>query len=93
MTSNGSGGTDHAWGNHQLIIGSGISGGQIIGTLPELELGGPTDLNGYGTWIPTLSATQMTAAIGKWMGLTNLELATVFPDLANFPAGAITISS
>jgi uncharacterized protein (DUF1501 family) len=92
MTSNGSGGTDHAWGNNQLIIGSGISGGQIIGALPELELGGPTDLNGYGTWIPTLSATQMTAAIGKWMGLTNSELATVFPDLANFPGGAITIS-
>jgi uncharacterized protein (DUF1501 family) len=92
MTSNGSGGTDHAWGNNQLIIGSGISGGQIIGTLPELEIGGPTDFNGYGTWIPTLSATQMTAAIGKWMGLTDVQLTTVFPDLANFPTGAINIS-
>jgi uncharacterized protein (DUF1501 family) len=92
MTSNSSGGTDHGWGSHQLIIGSGISGGQVIGTLPELAIGGPTDLNGYGIWIPTLSATQMTAAIGKWMGLTNAQLATVFPDLANFPSGAITIS-
>jgi uncharacterized protein (DUF1501 family) len=84
MTANFSGGSDHAWGNHQLVIGGGIRGGRIVGSLPELEIGGSSDLNGYGTWIPTLSATQMTAGIGSWMGLSDSQISTVFPDLMNF---------
>jgi len=91
MTSNTSAGTDHAWGNHQLILGGGIYGGRMIGTMPDLDLGGSSDFTGLGTWIPTLSVTQMTAAIGAWMGLSNSQLASVFPDLANFPTGAISL--
>jgi uncharacterized protein (DUF1501 family) len=93
MISNSTGGTDHSWGNHQLIIGSGIKGGRIIGTMPELEVGGPTDLDGYGTWIPSLSVTQMAAGIGSWMGLSNGQLVSVFPDLSNFSAGAIALTA
>lgn len=91
LSSNTTGGTDHAWGNHQLMLGGGINGGRVVGALPDLDLGGPSDFTGLGTWIPTLSVTQMTAAIGSWMGLNNSQLATVFPDLANFPSGAITL--
>jgi len=91
LTSNTSGGSDHAWANNQLMIGGGINGGRIVGSMPELELGGSSDLNGLGCWIPTLSVTQMTAAIGGWMGLNSSQLATVFPDLANFPSGAIQL--
>lgn len=91
LTSNTSGGTDHAWGNHQFVIGGGITGGRIVGSMPDLDLGGSLDWNGLGTWIPTLSVTQMTAAIGSWMGLNNSQLASVFPDLANFPTGAISL--
>jgi uncharacterized protein (DUF1501 family) len=92
LVGNGTAGTDHAWGNHQLIVGGGIRGGRIIGTIPEPELGGSLDLNGEGTWVPTLSVTQMTAAIGSWMGLSGAQLATVFPDLSNFAQGAITLT-
>ena len=92
FAANGSGGSDHAWGNHQLIIGGGIKGGQIIGTLPELELNGPTDLNGYGTWIPTMSVCQMTGALGLWLGLSSAQVASAFPDLVNFTAGAISLT-
>jgi uncharacterized protein (DUF1501 family) len=92
MAANGSTGTDHAWGNHQLIIGGGIRGGRIIGTLPELQIGGPTDLYATGIWVPTLSATQMTAGIGSWIGLTSGQLTSTFPDLANFPTGAIALN-
>jgi uncharacterized protein (DUF1501 family) len=92
LIGNGTAGTDHAWGNHQLIIGGGIRGGQIIGTIPEPEIGGTMDYNGEGTWIPALSVTQMVAAIGAWMGLSNAQLATVFPDLANFSQGAIVLT-
>ena len=92
LLGNGSGGTDHAWGSHQLIVGGGIRGGRIIGHVPDPELGGSLDLNGYGTWIPTLSVTQMTAGIGAWMGLSNSQLATVFPDLGNFSQGPILLT-
>lgn len=89
MTANDNGGTDHAWGNHQLLLG-GIRGGQIFGQYPTLDLGGASDLYTQGLWIPTLSVTQMAAGIGAWMGLTNTQLASVFPDLANFPTGALS---
>jgi uncharacterized protein (DUF1501 family) len=91
LTSNTSGGSDHAWANNQLMIGGGINGGRIVGTMPDLELGGSSDLNGLGCWIPALSVTQMTGAIGGWMGLNSSQVAAVFPDLANFPSGAIRL--
>ena len=91
-TSNVTGGSDHAWGNHQLILGGGISGGRIVGSVPEPELNGSLDFNGYGTWIPNLSVTQMAASIGSWMGLSSSEVASVFPDLSNFSQGAISLT-
>jgi uncharacterized protein (DUF1501 family) len=92
VLSNVSGGSDHAWGNHQIILGGGIRGGRVIGSYPDLNLGGSMDLNGYGTWIPTLSVSQMAAGIGSWMGLGATQIASVFPDLVNFPGGAISLS-
>jgi uncharacterized protein (DUF1501 family) len=92
ITANVSAGSDHAWGNHHIILGGGIRGGRIIGTYPDLDLGGSMDLNGYGTWIPTLAVSQMAAGIGNWMGLSPSQIASVFPDLVNFPGGAISLS-
>jgi uncharacterized protein (DUF1501 family) len=92
IIANSSGGSDHAWGNHQLVLGGGIKGGQIIGTYPDLDLGGSMDINGYGTWVTTLSVTQMAAGIGTWMGLNSDQLTSVFPDLGNFPGGAISLT-
>jgi uncharacterized protein (DUF1501 family) len=90
--SNTCAGTDHGWGNHQLVIGGGIKGGQIIGNIPEPEIGGSLDLTGGGIWIPDLSVTQMAAGVGKWMGLSDAQLGSVFPDLANFPTGSIVLT-
>ncbi len=92
MQANGTGGTDHAWGNHQLLVGGGIRGGRILGAMPTLELGGPSDFTQQGIWIPTTSVTEMTAGIGMWMGLNSPELQTVFPDLPNFPKGALRLT-
>lgn len=91
MQSNSTQGTDHAWGNHQIMLGGGIQGGRVLGSMPVLELGGSSDLGGLGTWIPTTSVTQMAAGVGSWMGLNNAQLAGVFPDLANFPTGALSL--
>lgn len=92
MLANTEAGSDHAWGNHQLILGGGIRGARVIGTYPDLDLGGSMDLNGYGTWIPTLAPVQMAAGIGAWMGLSQSDIASTFPELANFPSGPITLT-
>jgi uncharacterized protein (DUF1501 family) len=91
FVANGSAGTDHAWGNHQFVLGGGIQGGRIIGTVPPIELGGSADVGTSGTWIPTLAVTQLTAGIGSWMGLSSGQLASVFPDLKKFPSGLIRL--
>jgi uncharacterized protein (DUF1501 family) len=87
MQANVNSGSDHAWGSHQLVIGGGIRGGRILGTMPDLELGGSSDWNfqgDFGTWIPTTSVTQVAAGVGSWMGLSASQLSSIFPDLANF---------
>ena len=91
MQGNSTNGTDHAWGNHQILLGGGIQGGRILGSMPTLELGGSSDMGSQGLWIPTTSVTQMTAGIGSWMGLNQTQLAGVFPDLANFPTGMLSL--
>ncbi len=85
-------GTDHGWGNHQLLIGGGIRGGQLLGTMPDLELGGACDFNGDGIWIPTTAVTQLTAGVASWMGLSANQVSSVFPDLGGFPSGALNLS-
>ena len=90
MQANSTVGTDHGWGNHHLVLG-GTNGGRIIGSLPELELGGSFDLLQQGIWIPSLSVTQFAAGIGSWLGLPGDQLNAVFPDLKNFTTGAISL--
>jgi len=91
MTPNTNGGTDHAWGTNQLILGGGISGGRILGTLPDMDINGACDITGQGVWIPTTSVTQMTAGIGSWLGLNAAQTSSVFPMLGNFPTGMIQL--
>jgi len=94
MACNTDAGSDHAWATHQLILGGGIRGGRIVGTMPDLELGGSSDVTnpGLGMWLPTTSVTQMASGIGNWFGLTASQLTSVFPDLANFPSGMVQLS-
>jgi uncharacterized protein (DUF1501 family) len=78
------GGTDHAWGNHQFIIGDAVKGGDFFGQYPTLALGGPNDAEQRGRWIPTTSVDQFGATLAKWFGVSSADLATVFPNLAKF---------
>ena len=82
MQPNGTG-TDHAWGSHQFVVGGAVRPG-VYGQMPDLALGGLSDANNRGVWIPTISTSQFGATLGKWFGASPAELALTFPNLANF---------
>ena len=81
-------GTDHAWGNHQLIVGGQVLGHTLYGTYPLLRLGGPDDTDGgsnpRGRWIPTTSVEQYAATLATWYGLSTADLPAVFPLIGRF---------
>jgi uncharacterized protein (DUF1501 family) len=81
--SDGSG-SDHGWGNHQLVLGGGVHGGTLYGTFPTLAIGGPDDGVGAGRWIPTTSVDEFSATMASWFGVANSDLATVFPNIGRF---------
>lgn len=78
------GGSDHAWGNHQLIMGGAVRGRTFYGQFPEHSLGGPNDISSEGRWLPTTSVDQYGATLARWFGVADADLATVFPNLRNF---------
>jgi uncharacterized protein (DUF1501 family) len=91
-------GTDHAWGNHMMVVGGSVMGGNIYGNtrpdgtgniLPTLQLGGSDDVDTgtgpRGRWLPTTSVEQYAGTLARWYGLTDPDLAAVFPNIANFP--------
>ena len=81
-------GTDHAWGNHQLIVGGSVLGHTLYGTYPTLRLGGPDDTDSgsspRGRWIPTTSVEQYAATLATWYGLSTADLTAVFPLIGRF---------
>jgi uncharacterized protein (DUF1501 family) len=91
-------GSDHAWGNHMLVVGGSVMGGNIYGNtrpdgtgniLPTLQLGGSDDTDTgsapRGRWLPTTSVEQYAATIARWYGLSDTDLSSVFPNIGNFP--------
>jgi len=81
-------GTDHAWGNHHLIVGGSVLGHTLYGAYPTLALGGPDDTDGSsprGRWIPTTSVEQYAATLATWYGLSSADLLAVFPLIDRFP--------
>ena len=80
------GGSDHAWGSHQLVLGGAVKGNAIYGTFPTLALGGPDDADQNGRWIPTTALDQYAATMATWFGVGAANLTSIFPNLTNFSA-------
>jgi uncharacterized protein (DUF1501 family) len=78
------GGSDHAWGNHHLVLGGAVQGRQTYGTFPTLALGGPDDFTAQGRWIPTTSTDQYAATLARWFGVEPGDLSSVLPNVGRF---------
>ncbi|MEE9425494.1 MAG: DUF1501 domain-containing protein [Methylococcales bacterium] len=88
LTSNGDG-TDHGWASHYLVSGGAVQGGLIHGNIPAMEIGGENDATGeYGTpagrFIPEYSVDQYGATLARWLGVSEADIPTIFPNLKNF---------
>ena len=81
-------GSDHAWGNNQLIVGGAVLGHTLYGTYPNITPGGPDDTDSgsspRGRWIPTTSIEQYAATLASWYGLSSADLSAVFPLISHF---------
>ena len=84
-------GSDHAWGNHQLVVGGAVRGGDFYGVpgpngtvFPVLQLGGPSDTDNRGRWIPTASVEQYAATLASWYGVAPANIPVVFPNIGRF---------
>ncbi|MFO1199163.1 MAG: DUF1501 domain-containing protein [Burkholderiaceae bacterium] len=80
-------GSDHGWGSHHFVMGGAVAGRRFYGTPPALANDGPDDV-GQGRLLPTTSVDQLGATLGRWFGVSDADLLTVFPDLANFDPAA-----
>ncbi len=88
-------GSDHAWGNHQMLIGGSVMGGDFYGMnttngtpFPTLVQNGPDDADmssARGRWIPTTSVEQYAGTLASWFGLGTVDVPYVFPNMENFP--------
>jgi uncharacterized protein (DUF1501 family) len=82
LSPNG-GGSDHAWGGNQLVVGGAVNGKRIFGEYPELALGSALD-SGRGRLVPTTSVDEYFAELALWMGVSKSNLPLVLPNLDRF---------
>jgi uncharacterized protein (DUF1501 family) len=82
LTAN-SDGTDHGWGSHHIVAGGAVQGGDMYGTYPIIGSNQANDM-GAGRLIPTTSVEQYAGTLAKWMGLSDGQIKTVFPNFNNF---------
>ena len=88
LTSNGDG-TDHGWAGHQLVMGGAVTGKDIYGSMPDLALGSANDI-GEGRMIPSHASEEYFAPLVRWFGLSESQIAEIFPYLNRFDQNGMT---
>ncbi len=78
-----SGGSDHAWGGNQFVVGGAVKGNKIYGEYPDLALGSALDA-GRGRLVPTTSVDEYFSELALWMGVSKSNLPLVLPNLSRF---------
>ncbi|MYM67538.1 DUF1501 domain-containing protein [Pseudoduganella sp. FT55W] len=82
FASNGDG-TDHGWGSHHFVVGGAVKGKDIYGAFPPSGEGHALDV-GSGALLPTISVDQYGGTLASWFGLSDSQVASVFPNIGNF---------
>lgn len=80
-------GSDHGWGSMHFMMGGAVRGQRFYGTAPVIANNGPDDV-GQGRLLPTTSVDQYAATLGRWMGVSDSDLLTILPNLANYNASS-----
>ncbi|MFZ6799379.1 DUF1501 domain-containing protein [Undibacterium sp. Di24W] len=80
-------GSDHGWGSMHFMLGGAVNGKRFYGTAPIVASNGPDDV-GQGRLLPSTSVDQYAATLGKWLGISDSELLSLLPNLANFNASS-----
>ncbi len=77
------GGSDHGWGSMHFVLGGAVQGAAYYGNAPVIASGGPDDV-GQGRLLPNVSVDQYGATLASWLGVSNIDLASVLPNLGNY---------
>lgn len=73
-------GTEHGWGNVQLVLGGAVARHGVHGTYPDVTPGGPDDVVGDGRFIPALSLEEYLAPLARWYGHGRTDLSRHFAN-------------
>jgi len=76
-------GTDHGWGSHHIVTGGAVQGQDMYGQYPVIGSNQANDM-GAGRLIPTTGVEQYAGTLARWMGLSDSQVKSVFPNFANF---------
>jgi len=83
LSPNGTG-TDHGWGSHAFVMGGAVKGGKIYGTMPRIEPDSPDAW--HDRLVPTVATESYLATLATWLGVSDGDVDTVFPNLKRFGA-------
>jgi uncharacterized protein (DUF1501 family) len=80
IEENGSGGTDHGFGQSVFLLGGGVRGGQVHGTWPGIA---PADLIDGDLDATTDYRTLLATVLERRCGASASDVSSVFPGLPN----------
>jgi len=80
VEENGSGGTDHGFGQAVFLMGEGVKGGQVHGTWPGLA---PGDLVDGDLDATTDYRNLLASVLEKRCGAGSADIASIFPGITN----------
>jgi len=80
-------GTDHAWAGHQFVMGGAVKGKDMYGQFPTVGVDMGTFRNpdfAGNAMVPTIAVDQYAGTMGRWFGVSDADMDTIFPNLRTF---------